>query len=447
MGERGLASLAALLAVTTFAWGQEPDGPLAPLSATFPYPGSLPDDNEPGAFDASPPPKPQPDTSPTPYPGCGPDTWVDAEFLYWFVKNQPMPAPLLTTGPGGPSLVTPGALNSPGTQVLAGSDTVNMGMFPGGRFTVGTWVGGSPGKGNNTIGLEASAFFLGRQSNQSAFTGGPNQPLLTRPIYDTQTNQESALIVASPLTLGGNAGSFVMTSTTELWGTEANAFLPIVGKPGLLWGLLGGFRYLQLDESLNLSQSTQVGPNSSTFFNGLPAPAPLGEIFRLSDTFETRNNFYGGQVGTQMVFRYGALAVTGLAKMAVGSMEQEVNISGQTTLLRPAMAPEVANGGLLTQSSNIGNNYRSEFAWVPEGTLTVSYQISTNFALTAGYTFLYASSVVRPGPQVDRAVNPAELAASPPQSYLGGGDARPAFNYSATSFWAQGLTAGLNISW
>jgi hypothetical protein len=450
MGERVLVSLAALLAVAGLAWSQEPAGPLPSPSGPSAFPGSLDDDEE-GAFGTDPPPpmcKVTPDTSPTPYPGCGPSTWVDAEFLYWWVKNAPLP-PLLTTGPGIiPSLNSPGAIGSPGTQSIAGNSPLDMGQFPGGRFTFGTWLNGAPRLGSfNTIGLEGSFFFLGRETNHETFLGGPDQPLLTRPVFDTVSQRETAVIVAAPRLLGGNAGSFTMENSTEMWGAEANAFLPVVGKPGMLVGMLTGFRYLNLEESLNLDQYTSLPPVGLTFFNGLPTLSPLGQTLHVFDDFETRNNFYGGQVGTQAVFRYGRLAVTTLAKMAFGSMQESVDISGSTTLQRPFVPAQTVHAGLLALPSNIGNYSHYQFAWVPEGTLTINYQISTNVAFTLGYTFLYVSSVVRPGQQIDRAVNPAELPTAPPFSDLRGSDVRPAFQFNATDFWAQGVNVGLSFNW
>jgi hypothetical protein len=322
-----------------------------------------------------------------------------------------------------------------------------MGQFPGGRFSAGTWFGGAPRLGFESLGVEASFLFLGRETNHIEFDAGPTTQLLARPVFNTATGRESAVIVGGPKPFGGNTGSFVMDSSTELWGAELNAFLPVCGQPGLLFGFLGGFRYLNLEESLNLDQTTIIPAAPIGSFNGSPTISPLGETIRLNDDFETRNNFYGAQVGTQTVFRYGALAVTALTKVALGTMHEVVTINGISTLERPGVATQSALGGVLALPSNIGNYGHYEFAVVPEGALTVSYQLTANIAATAGYTFLYASSVVRPGAQIDRAVNPSVLPVGGVGMGLAGADTRPVFQFNSSDFWAQGLTLGLTLSW
>ena len=68
---------------------------------------------------------------------------------------------------------------------------------------------------------------------------------------------------------------------------------------------------------------------------------------------------------------------------------------------------------------------------MPAGIVRVSvgYQVTENLRLALGYTFLYASTVVRPGDQID------------PVS--GAGD--PAFAFHGTDFWAQGLDAQVEV--
>jgi hypothetical protein len=58
-----------------------------------------------------------------------------------------------------------------------------------------------------------------------------------------------------------------------------------------------------------------------------------------------------------------------------------------------------------------------------------------------GYTFLYWSSVVRAGDQIDLTVNPNLLSDTP------GGPARPSFAFHETGIWAQGLSLGVELAW
>ncbi len=69
-------------------------------------------------------------------------------------------------------------------------------------------------------------------------------------------------------------------------------------------------------------------------------------------------------------------------------------------------------------------------------------------SFVVGYSFLYVSSVARPGDQIDRVINPntspaigsnfSGAVSSPPH---------PALNVQSSDFWAQGLNFGLEFRW
>jgi hypothetical protein len=207
-------------------------------------------------------------------------------------------------------------------------------------------------------------------------------------------------------------------------------------------GLLGGFRYLNLEESLNISQTSGVLSGGVGFYNGVPVPP--GGFLGVSDGFDTQNNFYGGQLGAQVVGRWGPLALTALVKCALGTMDESAGVHGQTTLTQFGHSYTTA-AGVLALPTNSGTFGHYQFAVVPEGRLTLSVQVTANLSVSAGYTFLYASDVLRPGPQIDRGVNPS-LVPSSQQFGTISGPVRPAFQFHESDFWTQGLTAGLSIS-
>ena len=101
-----------------------------------------------------------------------------------------------------------------------------------------------------------------------------------------------------------------------------------------------------------------------------------------------------------------------------------------------------SRGGLLAQRSNIGGYSDNNFSLVPEATLRVGFRLSENVAVTAGYTFLYWTDVARAGEQIDTRVNRTQI---PPGTLLG--PARPVFQGHETDFWAQGVSAGVDIRW
>lgn len=91
----------------------------------------------------------------------------------------------------------------------------------------------------------------------------------------------------------------------------------------------------------------------------------------------------------------------------------------------------MTEGGFLAQASNIGRSSETEFAVAPTAEFRVSYQVAENWRAFLGYTFLYISSVSRPGGAVDLVLN------EPP------GGSHPQRLDQSTDFWMQGIQFGL----
>jgi hypothetical protein len=142
-----------------------------------------------------------------------------------------------------------------------------------------------------------------------------------------------------------------------------------------------------------------------------------------TDRFDTRNRFWGGQLGVNAEYRYGRWSVDLTTRVAVGNTNQIVKIGG-STLTNGVVSP----GGFFA-STNMGRFSRDRLSVVPEFGLKLGYQISEGIRANLGYNFLYWSDVARPGEHIDRAV--------------GGG--RPAFSFRSSDFWVHGLTAGLEF--
>ena len=81
---------------------------------------------------------------------------------------------------------------------------------------------------------------------------------------------------------------------------------------------------------------------------------------------------------------------------------------------------------------------------IPEIGLNVGFELFHHVRIYGGYNYMYWSDVVRPGDQLDRSINKAQLPSSlsfgpvtPPL--------RPATTLQATEFWAQGFNVGVAI--
>ena len=198
-------------------------------------------------------------------------------------------------------------------------------------------------------------------------------------------------------------------------------------RTAFTFNLLAGFRYLDLAENLTIDQAL-VDPVNAIYDS-------------IHDQFGTRNQFYGGQIGSHVEMQFGRLGLDVVGKLALGTSHQGVDVSGFTTETGPGSAnPGTFPGGVLTQPTNIGQQTRNQFTVVPEVQCKIRFQILPNLSAFSGYDFLYWNQVVRPGSQIDHMINPTQT--------LGGtlvGPAEPAPQFNRTDFWAQGVTFGLEL--
>ena len=208
--------------------------------------------------------------------------------------------------------------------------------------------------------------------------------------------------------------------------------------------LIGGFRFLELRESLNVSENLLV--NST----GTAVP---GTTATIDDGFGTLNRFYGGQVGLRDEWHWGRWQLDVTGKIALGVNHETVDISGVTAgtapVLNTAGTPTSATtfsapGGLLAQSTNLGHHSNNAFAAVPELGLNFGYQINDHWRAFVGYNVLYASHVERPSDQINTAVNPSLI------PVVGGsttpsGPAQPSLTGAHSDWWAQGANVGVEF--
>jgi hypothetical protein len=174
------------------------------------------------------------------------------------------------------------------------------------------------------------------------------------------------------------------------------------------------------------------------------APVFAGETILVNDDFNTRNQFYGGQIGARLGWTRNRWSVDWLAKVALGDTHQVVNAQGNQLITTPAGATSFFNGGLLALNSNSGSFSRDRFAVVPETDLVLSYRVTNHMKLLLGYSFLYWSNVVRPGDQIDRVIDVTRIPNSGFQ-VTPAAQARPAVLFKGSDFWAQGISFGMEF--
>jgi hypothetical protein len=351
--------------------------------------------------------------------------WFRGEYLLWWIKDGAFP-PLLTTSPLGTPRELAGVLGAPGTRALFPDDVISNPERSGGRFTLGFWIDNC-----QTIGVESTSLFLAERS-LTFRDGSGGVPILARPFFNVLSGMEASELVAFPGVLAGN---IAISSSSQLWGTELN--LRTNCLRGCFWHLdwLAGVRFLALDENLSIAEGLMVPAGAGSL---------AGSTIIVQDAFGTHNLFVGGQVGVDVGLQRGRWSLDLLAKVALGNTHESASISGNTQFLVPGLPASVQQGGLYALPSNIGHFSRDRFTVVPEAGLTVGFQITPRLRALVGYTFLYSSSVIRPGQQIDRGLNVTQL-----PSQIGAGTlvgaARPAAILHGTDFWAQGLSFGLEL--
>jgi hypothetical protein len=262
-------------------------------------------------------------------------------------------------------------------------------------------------------------------------TGSGGSPALGRPVVNAVTGLETTELIAAP---GTFAGKVDISASNKFYGAEANTFGCLYSGAMFSVDLLGGFRFLGLEEDLRIAQQTQplgaAAPGSTT---GLLV-SPGGTA--ANDAFRTSNQFYGGQLGGQMEFRRANVFLTCVGKIALGSTVQVFDVSGFSVT-----GAGVSPGGLLALPSNSGRHVQNRLTYIPEGDLTMGVQLTPGLRVYCGYNFMYWSDVARPGNVPDRRVNPSQVPTSP--TFGGGGLGAPAFTFTHSDFWAQGLNIGM----
>lgn len=276
--------------------------------------------------------------------------WVNGEYLLWWSKVAPLP-------------LTP--------------QTLDYGAFSGFRITVGGWL-----DADQQIGLEGRGFWLPERSTGISAPGLGTIPILG-------------------LNLSIAAANASVTTSSTLWGADLAGTYSLVRGSTLHAELLGGFRYIGLDENLTASADGVVnfpsGPASGTAVAA----------------FHTLNSFYGGQMGARAGARMGRFTVDLTGTVALGVTQESLQLD----------AFAVGNAGAITKSASANpRTYRSPFAVAPVGQARIGYDLTRFANLFVAYDFLYISDVARPGNQALTFI---------PSGSIQSGD-----------YWAQGITIG-----
>ncbi len=384
-----------------------------------------------------------------------------ADFLIWWY-NTPNPAPILNTG-NPLNDQNAGILGGPSTRTLYGNRDLDLSPFYGTRLTFGYW------EPQRKFGLEAGVFFLGQQTNTfTASADATGNPFLAVPFFSSGAGIENRFLVANPGGLDNQVnqtiglGSFVATFQSQLLGAEINAMANLQTTDRRRIDVFAGFAYRGLYENLKLEYNLPETGGGIDFGGEeeqpIVTPSIGGNAF---DQFSTRNNFYGGQIGTRTTWDFGRFSFDFSGKLGIGATVQQVTINGGSrftsttagSFQQPAAVVNQSNPfGVFAQRSNIGRYTQTAFALVPEFTTQLNLRATERLKFFVGYNFMYWNNVVRPGDQIDRTinrVNPGDtsLFITSLQSDAPAVPNRPAPTLKTTDLLVQGINLGFELQY
>jgi hypothetical protein len=362
--------------------------------------------------------------------------WFSAEYLVWATTGQAVP-PLVTGSPPGTPVGEIGVVGAPATSLFFGGGEFAGPMRSGARLTAGFWF--TP---RQERGIEANWVGLALATEQRSLTASGGDPWLARPYVDARTGQPAAVVVPAPGTIPADPALLEQAVVAELQ-TQFGS-VDVLYRTNLTVGedfhrryLIGGFRYLMLDDRLSVD-------STSTIATGTPGGYPLAG-FTASDSFRTLSQFYGGEFGLIEKWWRDRWSLQLLGKVALGGSTIGTSIAGSTVTTETTNTGGVElttvtaayPGGVLAQPTNPGNE-QSFFAAAGEFGVTADYAIWSQFRVSVGYSLIYWTTVGRAAAQIDTSVNPTQFGGG-----ILSGPAAPAFGLRTTGFWAQGVNAGL----
>ncbi len=387
-------------------------------------------------------------------PGSRGQFYGRVEWLLWWFDDMNTP-PLVTQGSpaSGNTPLNPGILGQPGTTILYGGDGILGDSRNGLRFTLGMYL-----DQQRDLALEADYLFF-ESLSESFRAGGENgTPIIGRPFFDLTpvvdpdanplvylTPRESVQGVNTPNDIEGFV-TVASRSEFESFGLrlrkgicckqwcqpcgcdQCSGQVAAGGGRGVSRvDFIGGYRYLRLAESINITEDLALIDTDAT-----------DDFINVWDGFSTSNVFHGADLGFQWSWEYPRWGFEVLSKIALGNNRQRVYINGSTDSIED---PTPDPGGLLAQPSNIGAYERNQFAVAPEIGARTFYRITPRLRATVGYTLLYFSNVVRPGDQIDLDINTSQ---SPGSTPVVPAIDRPDFVWRTTDLFAHGLNVGLD---
>ncbi len=340
--------------------------------------------------------------------------------------------PLLTSSPAGTPSNQVGVLGLPTTTVLYGGDSIDDGLRIGTRLSGGWWFDDA-----RHYGLQGEVFGFGNATGSNASFPSPTDgSLLARPFFNTDPAVNAA--DAQILHQDGNAlGSIDFAQSSDVYSAAPSFRKNLLCCPGgccqdnafRVDGILG-YRFFQVNERF---RAVEVLESQGQLL-------PMGTTYELTDSINVQNDFHGLEVGAIWMRqkRRWMGELTGL--VAFGDVRRKVTLDGSSRIVVPGVSDTTQPGGFLVRPDQIGQRVDHGFAVLPQIRGDLGYMLNSHVRISAGYNFLFLSSLLRPGSYMSHAFDGSTLA-QPPQALPAGPPQR-----SVESVWIHGLQFGLTCN-
>jgi hypothetical protein len=446
-------------------------------------------------FPAPPPPGP---ASAAAAPGCSAAPAVDAvgggglvfygsaDYLLWQIRKGRLPDATTTipvglisvdisdlfqkspTGPATPGTPTVGfaPVSIVNRATFGDGPFTNVGSQSGARFGLGFWI-----DEDMTCGMEAGFFFLERGTDKfAAVTSNPGNQFLVdtgfhRTVFLTQTTTvltpggpvvtttQTPLRTFDVFVPRQSSSSLVGNASVNLYGAELNARGTVLRFGGLDIGGLAGFRFLEFKDELSVLSNVRLFRPPGLALTDADLSASLsGDLtFSTVDRVRVWNYFYGGQVGLDFDGKCGPFFLNARVKAAVGNMHQVAQVEGATTVINNDVAPRLSpagfatGGGLLSAPGDNGRHTRERFAFIPEGSVKLGYQVTDWLRAYAGYDILVLGHAARAGSST--APNTLDTNIRVANTTVNASIEQPTFRFRDQDVWVQGLTFGIETKY
>jgi len=346
------------------------------------------------------------------------NVWMKAELLLWFPQSRNTP-PLGVRSEAGS---VPALNQTVSPTATPFGDNFGGDLTPGFRGDIGRYFG------DGTFGIGGRVWILADDEEELAYGGNGLGESLGIPFFNTNPLLvgEDAIFIGFNDGIPRAQGDVAIRSALSIVAAEIYGRALMGESKNHRFELLGGYSHFNLQDELDIR------------VNAIELPAGVQTVF--NDSFRTRNEFHGGQIGGEISLQRGRWTASSLTKVHLGNMSQQVKATGTTAraVLPAVPAVVAANDGLFARGDARRLGKQDVFAFAPEMNLKLGYQFREHVNFHVGYSFIYWNNVALAGDQLDR-----NLFVDTANYNLTGDAGVPKIN--SGGFFVQGIDLGATI--